>query len=327
MTLSRWWRPPFAAGASHQPASWPTVHRTRSPSTRSPAFGRSCRSRCSSTGPAPATACGQSRTAPKSTCCAVRRASPTAPWNVSARVSVRGVTVRRAGALAASSYLELGADDGQVGRICRGAGATGFLHAELDDHPLAIGEVLHAELVPRVKRYSARIMRPIAVAEIPAGPQALAERLVFHQDRQIAAMVAGARASDVDAVLREALLHEGIRDRYANVTGYMLGIYGRTPRSSDFSHALLPTSDWRLEAAWCFTCIPRPKGLASATRCWSRTAAANASPGRPGACWSVGVPAASRGRRPDRTFLPAAWPVTSMGWRRGGSSSAGGMTS
>ena len=29
---------------------------------------------------------------------------------------------------------------------------------------------------------------------------------------------------------------EGIRDRYDNVTGYMLGIYGRTPRSSDFSH-------------------------------------------------------------------------------------------
>ena len=172
-----------------------------------------------------------------------------------------GVTVRRAGALAASSYLELGADDGQVGRICRGVGATGFLHAELDDHPLAIGEVLHAELVPRVKRYSARIMRPIAVAEIPPGPQALAERLVFHQDRQIAAMAAGAKASDVDAVLREALLHEGIRDRYANVTGYMLGIYGRTPRSSDFSHALLPTSDWRLEAGMVFHMYTSAEGI------------------------------------------------------------------
>lgn len=176
-----------------------------------------------------------------------------------------GVTVRQAGALAASSYLEQGADDGQVGRICRGAGATGFLHAELDDHPLEVGEVLHAELVPRVKRYSARIMRPIAIAppDRQAAPdrQALVERLVFHQDRQIAAMAAGAKASDADAVLREALLREGIRDRYTNVTGYMLGIYGRTPRSSDFSHALLPTSDWKLEAGMVFHLYTSAEGI------------------------------------------------------------------
>ena len=136
-----------------------------------------------------------------------------------------GVTVRQAGALAASSYLELGADGGDVGRICRGAGATGFLHAELDDHSLQAGDVLHAELVPRVQRYSARMMRPIAIVspdgQVPPAAQALVERLVFHQDRQIAAMAAGAKASDVDAVLREALLAEGIRDRYDNVTGYI----------------------------------------------------------------------------------------------------------
>ena len=176
-----------------------------------------------------------------------------------------GVTVRQAGALAASSYLEYGADDGQVGRICRGAGATGFLHAELDDHPLEIGEVLHAELVPRVKRYSARFMRPIAITSperrIPSDLQALVERLVFHQDRQIAAMASGAKAADVDAVLREALLSERIRDRYVNVTGYMLGIYGRTPRSSDFSHALLPTSDWRLRAGMVFHMYTSAEGI------------------------------------------------------------------
>ena len=172
-----------------------------------------------------------------------------------------GVTVRRAGALAASSYLEYGADDGQVGRICLGAGATGFLHAELDDHPLETGEVLHAELVPRVNRYSARIMRPIAIAEVPPDPKALTERLVFHQDRQIAAMTAGAKASDADAVLREGLLGEGVRERYENVTGYMLGIYGRTPRASDFSHVLLPTSDWPLEAGMVFHVYASAEGI------------------------------------------------------------------
>ena len=177
-----------------------------------------------------------------------------------------GVTVRQAGAMAASSYLEHGGGgDGPVGRICRGAGSTGFLHAELDDHPLEIGEVLHAELVPRVQRYSARIMRPIAITspehQVPSDLQALVERLVFHQDRQIAATTSGAKAAEVDAVLREALLSEGIRDRYTNVTGYMLGIYGRTPRSSDFSHALLPTSDWRLQAGMVFHMYTSAEGI------------------------------------------------------------------
>ena len=176
-----------------------------------------------------------------------------------------GVTVRQAGALVASSYLEQGADGGNVGRICLGAGATGFLHAELDDHPLQVGDVLHAELVPLVKRYSARMMRPIAIAtpdgQVPSATLALVERLVFHQDRQIAAMAAGATAADVDAVLREALVSEGIRDRYDNVTGYMLGIYGRTPRSSDFSHTFLPTSDWSLQAGMVFHMYTSAEGI------------------------------------------------------------------
>ena len=107
-----------------------------------------------------------------------------------------------------------------------------------------------------MKHYSARIMRPIAVVapegEAPATVQALVERLVFHQDRQIAAMAADAKAADVDAVLRDALVNEGIRQRYDNVTGYMLGIYGRTPRASDFSHTFLPTSDWPLQAGMVF---------------------------------------------------------------------------
>ena len=176
-----------------------------------------------------------------------------------------GVTVREAGALAASSYLALGADGGHVGRICRGAGATGFLHAELDDRPLRAGDVLHAELVPRVKRYSARIMRPIAVVapdgQVPDAVRTLVERLVFHQDRQIAAMADGAKAADVDAVLRDALVGEGIRERYDNVTGYMLGIYGRTPRASDFSHTFLPTSDWPLRAGMVFHMYASAEGV------------------------------------------------------------------
>ena len=41
----------------------------------------------------------------------------------------------------------------------------------------------------------------------------------------------------------------------------MLGIYGRTPRSSDFSHALLPTSDWKLEAGMVFHLYTSAEGI------------------------------------------------------------------
>ena len=50
----------------------------------------------------------------------------------------------------------------------------------------------------------------------------------------------------MDAVLRDALAGEGIRERYDNVAGYNLGLYGRTLRASDFSHTLLPAGDWPL---------------------------------------------------------------------------------
>ncbi len=163
-----------------------------------------------------------------------------------------GSTTRQAGAIAASSYMLFGADDGQVGRICRGQGSTGFLHAELDDIPLCHGDVLHAELVPKVQRYSARLMRPIAIGEIKPEIAELTTALVHHQDKQIAAMASGRVAADVDAVLRDGVRNAGLRDQYENVSGYMLGLYGRTPRSSDFSHVFLPTSQWQLQAGMVF---------------------------------------------------------------------------
>ena len=172
-----------------------------------------------------------------------------------------GTTSRQAGAAAAHAYLDLGADDGQVGRICRGADATGFLHAELDDTPLEPGDVLHAELVPRVRRYSARLMRPIAIGEPPAQLASVVAALFRFQAIQREAMRPGVPAAQADAALRDAVLGAGLRERYDNVTGYMLGIYGRTPRSSDFSHVFLPTSDWRLEAGMVFHMYASAQGI------------------------------------------------------------------
>lgn len=194
----------------------------------------------------------------------LRRAAAIADRTVAAvhAEAAPGITSRKAAAIAAATYLLEGADDGQVGRIAAGRGGTGFLHAELDDTPLQPGDVLHVEVVPRVRHYSARLMRPIVIGPPSPGQATLAARLIALQDAQIAAMTGGTPAREADAVLRAAMLAEGLRDDYTNATGYMLGLYGRTPRSSDFSHAILPTAEWRLDSGMVFHMYTSARGLA-----------------------------------------------------------------
>lgn len=169
------------------------------------------------------------------------------------RASCRpGLTEREATAIVAAEFLRRGADTGETGPILRAAGDSGFLHGTRGELPLAEGDVLHAELVPKRALYSARVMRPILVGGDRRGISALVARLASLQDRQIGAMRPGARARDVDGLLRDALLGEGLRQDFGNVTGYSLGLYGRTPRASDFSFALHPSAEWRLEAGMVF---------------------------------------------------------------------------
>jgi Xaa-Pro dipeptidase len=163
-----------------------------------------------------------------------------------------GLTEAEAAAIAAAEFLRHGADSGETGPILRAAGDAGFLHGPRGTGPLARGDVLHVELVPRRALYSARVMRPILLGEDRHGIAALVQRLATLQDRQIAAMRPGVPARDADALLRDAVLAAGLRQDYANVTGYSLGLYGRTPRVSDFSFALHPGADWVLEAGMAF---------------------------------------------------------------------------
>ncbi|MEM8743201.1 MAG: M24 family metallopeptidase, partial [Pseudomonadota bacterium] len=73
------------------------------------------------------------------------------------------------------------------------------------------------------------------------------------QDRQIAAMVPGAVAGEVDAILRQAVLDAGLRQTYINNTGYTLGYYfEQAPRTSDFTRRFTPKAKWRLEAGMIF---------------------------------------------------------------------------
>jgi Xaa-Pro aminopeptidase len=164
-----------------------------------------------------------------------------------------GVSERTLGALIASSYIELGASDGHIGPLTAGV-RTGSIHGQLGDHVLARGDVLHVELVPEYRGYSARMMRSASIGS-PSDAQLRAiEIMVEGQDAQIAAMRPGARAGDVDRILRNRILEAGLRDCYDNVSGYTLGFYGtpRSPRASDFTRCFLPDATWSLEAGMVF---------------------------------------------------------------------------
>jgi len=171
------------------------------------------------------------------------------------------MTTRDAAAIASGVFLREGADTGEVGPVVKAVGSHEFLHGAFNTETIGEGDILHCELIPRVRNYGARMMRPVMVGTPSAELSATAEALVALQDRQIAAMKPGALARDVDAIMRQGALDAGLRPHYNNVTAYTLGLYTRTPRTSDFSRVFLPTSDWALEKGMVFHVYTTAKGL------------------------------------------------------------------
>ena len=172
-----------------------------------------------------------------------------------------GITSRQAYAHAAGEFVRRGADNGKVGIVVKGQGDSEFLHAGVSDEPLGPGDILHVELVPTVGGYGARLMRPIAIGDPGDARRHAAARLIALQDAQIAAMKPGARAVEIDALLRDAVLAEGLRPAYTNTSGYTLGLYGWTPRISDFTRNFHPGATWSLEAGQVFHMVLSAQGL------------------------------------------------------------------
>jgi Xaa-Pro dipeptidase len=173
-----------------------------------------------------------------------------------------GLRVRDVAAVAAASLLRLGGDDGGPGPILVSGGDIDFLHGRGLDRGLEEGDVLHVELTPRVENYGARLMRPISIGAPSSAVQATFARLAALQDAQIAAMRVGATAAEVDSILRRGVLDAGLRADYGNVTGYSMGLYGRTPRPSDFSFSFHPGADFRLEPGMIFHMYASARGIA-----------------------------------------------------------------
>lgn len=178
------------------------------------------------------------------------------------RDAAPGLTARQAAARASGRLIALGGDPGHVGYVAAAKGWD-FLHAALDDRPLARGDVLHLELVSRYRGYDARMMRCVSIGPLDPARREAAATLAALQDAQIAAMKPGAAARAVDAILRDGVVAAGLRESYANITGYTLGFYSKVPiRSSDFTRTFSPAAEWQIEAGMAFHVYASARGVA-----------------------------------------------------------------
>ncbi len=173
-----------------------------------------------------------------------------------------GGTQRDVARAAAATYIELGADDGLVGPLTSG-NDWDSLHGHLHGDALQPGAIVHIELVPRVRDYSSRIMRSAIVGKATNAQREVARTLAELQDRQIGALRPGAKACDIDAIVRQGVLQKGLRPTYDNITGYTLGAYPYpTLRISDFNRIFTPEADWILAAGMTVHMYTSAQGLA-----------------------------------------------------------------
>ncbi|RLM20320.1 creatininase [Brenneria alni] len=173
-----------------------------------------------------------------------------------------GKTEREAATVVHQVFMQNGLDSHRCGIITLGVGNS-FLHGNLHNRPLASGNILHTELVAFKRGYSARLMRPIVIGQASSQQKILAEQLIAIQDTQFAAMQPGAIASDIDGLVRDAVLAAGLRQDYVSITGYSLGYYSlSTPHTSDFSRVFLPNAEWRLKPGMVFHMYIYAEGLA-----------------------------------------------------------------
>ncbi|UPJ94886.1 Xaa-Pro peptidase family protein [Bradyrhizobium sp. 172] len=182
------------------------------------------------------------------------------------RVVVAGLDAARAGvnerevlaAMTNEAWLK-GADNALVAVIASGS-RSAILHGSLGGRMLAEGDIVHMEPVPQFRSYNSRIMRPKSIGAPTDEQMRTAETMIGIQDEQFRAMKAGAKARDVDRIVREGIVAAKLRDSYTNITGYTLGLKCQ-PRMSDFTRVFLADSDWQLEKNQIFHMYTSARGM------------------------------------------------------------------
>lgn len=171
-----------------------------------------------------------------------------------------GVPEREVAAAIYAAALRAGADNTRLVLMQSGPRSS-TLHGGLGRRTLADGDLLHIEMVPHLRGYTARSMRPVSIGRPSDAQQAAAERMVALQNEQFAAMRPGAVAGDVDRLLRQQMLDSGLTDHYTNISGYTLGLVA-IPRTSDFTRVFVPGAEWLLEPGMVFHMYTMAQGMA-----------------------------------------------------------------
>ncbi|WP_321943838.1 M24 family metallopeptidase [Paraburkholderia tropica] len=176
-----------------------------------------------------------------------------------AETAREGISEREVAAAIYAAAIRAGADNTRL-LLSQSGPRSDSLHGALGNRILQTGDLLHIEMVPHVRAYTARSMRPVWIGTPDDETRDAAGRLIAAQDAQFAAMKPGALAGDIDRLLREEVLASGLRTSYTNITGYTLGLVA-IPRTSDFTRIFLPNSDWRLESGMVFHMYTSAKGM------------------------------------------------------------------
>jgi Xaa-Pro dipeptidase len=173
-----------------------------------------------------------------------------------------GMTELELARVATDVMVRMGADPGGLPGVVTAGRGWDMLHGHHHKEPMRAGDILHIELLPRVDGYSARMMRDCVIGPIPPELQRASDIMVGLQDRQFAAFKPGAKASDLDRIVRQGMLDAGLRETYHNITGYTLGAYPDfLARWSDFTWVLHPKADWIVEEGMAFHVYTSARGL------------------------------------------------------------------
>jgi Xaa-Pro aminopeptidase len=156
--------------------------------------------------------------------------------------------------------IRLGADNSRCVAGFGYGSTVANMHGRSELRTMESGELYFIEAVPQVRGYSARIARPIAIGYATDRQKYVAERIVAIQDKQIAAMLPGSNAGDVDRICREAMLQEGLKKTFPQVSGYILG-YHSVPRTSDHTRIFMRGVNWIIEAGMVFHMILYTEGM------------------------------------------------------------------
>ncbi|MDG2403449.1 MAG: Xaa-Pro peptidase family protein [Paracoccaceae bacterium] len=160
-----------------------------------------------------------------------------------------GVSEREIAAEVCSAMIRAGSDLPGPGVMSSGDRAF-HLHGGYSDRILKRGDIVQIETTPNVRHYHARFMRPIRVAEASDNDHKVVESLIAIQNAAMDEVRPGVPAAVPDAIYRDGILSQGLRETYTNKTFYSVGLLLQ-PSGGEALEAT-PGCEWHFETGMTF---------------------------------------------------------------------------